>query len=147
MTWRWYLVLMFKYLFLSNWNSLWIFYSTTHDVPAATIELNPLLPLYFGTQRTFGGRPLMLKCRPSKPAHCSSLKSFFCLEHGSELHERNFILRPTQYFPPFLGLKIMKTHKQSVSSHWENGTTVKNKTFFNRKSLLLSWWRLCLIAI
>lgn len=45
----------------------------------------------------------MLKCRPSKLAHCSSLKSFFCLEHGSELQERNFILRPTQYFPPFLG--------------------------------------------
>lgn len=46
----------------------------------------------------------MLKCRPSKAAHCSSLKSFFCLEQGSELQERNFIRRPTQYFPPFLGL-------------------------------------------
>ncbi len=115
--------------------SLDFFYSTTHDVPAATIELNPLLPLYFGTQRTFGGRPLMLKCRPSKKVHCSSLKSFFCLEHGSELQERNFILRPTQYFPPFLGLKIMKAHKQSASSHWENVTTVKNTTFFHRKSL------------
>lgn len=64
----------------------------------------PSLPLYLGTQRTFGGRPLMLKCRPSKAAHCSSLKSFFCLEQGSELQERNFIRRPTQYFPPFLGL-------------------------------------------
>lgn len=47
----------------------------------------------------------MLKCLPSKAAHCSSLKSFFCLEQGSELQERNFIRRPTQYFPPFLGLK------------------------------------------
>lgn len=46
----------------------------------------------------------MLKCLPSKAAHCSSLKSFFCLEQGSELQERNFIRRPTQYIPPFLGL-------------------------------------------
>ena len=64
------------------------------------------LPLYLGTQRTFGGRPLMLKCRPSKAAHCSSLKSFFCFEQGSELQERNFIRRPTQYIPPFLGLGV-----------------------------------------
>lgn len=47
----------------------------------------------------------MLKCRPSKAPHCSSLKSFFCREQGSELQERNFILRPTQYFPPFRGLR------------------------------------------
>lgn len=47
----------------------------------------------------------MLKCFPSKTAHCSSRKSFFCLEHGSVLQDLNFILRPTQYFPPFLGLK------------------------------------------
>lgn len=47
----------------------------------------------------------MLKCLPSNVAHCSSLKSFFCLEQGSELQDRNFIRRPTQYIPPFLGLK------------------------------------------
>lgn len=56
----------------------------------------------------------MLKCLPSKAAHCSSLKSFFCLEQGSELQERNFIRRPTQYFPPFLGLKRKSSsHKET----------------------------------
>lgn len=69
------------------------------------IVLIYLLPLYFGTQRTLGGRPLMLKCFPSKTAHCSSRKSFFCFEHGSVLQDLNFIRRPTQYFPPFLGLE------------------------------------------
>lgn len=56
----------------------------------------------------------MLKCLPSKAAHCSSLKSFFCLEQGSELQERNFIRRPTQYFPPFLGLtRKSSSHKET----------------------------------
>lgn len=68
-------------------------------------KMDSSLPLYLGTQRTLGGRPLMLKCLPSKAAHCSSLKSFFSLEQGSELQERNFIRRPTQYIPPFLGLE------------------------------------------
>lgn len=64
-----------------------------------------LLPLYLGTQRTFVGSPLMLKCFPSKSAHCSSRKSFFSFEHGSVLQDLNFMRRPTQYFPPFLGLQ------------------------------------------
>lgn len=55
----------------------------------------------------------MLKCLPSKAAHCSSLKSFFCLEQGSELQERNFIRRPTQYVPPFLGLRVKTWDKSS----------------------------------
>lgn len=52
----------------------------------------------------------MLKWRPSKAPHCSSLKSFFCLEQGSELQERNFIRRPTQYIPPLLGLEGEQSH-------------------------------------
>jgi len=67
-----------------------------------------LLPLYLGTQRTFVGSPLMLKCFPSKSAHCSSRKSFFSFEHGSVLQDLNFIRRPTQYFPPFLGLRVQR---------------------------------------
>lgn len=63
------------------------------------------LPLYLGTQRTVGGRPLMLKCLPSKCEHCSSRKSLRPCGHGSVLHERNFILRPTQNLPPLLGLE------------------------------------------
>lgn len=63
-----------------------------------------LLPLYFGTQRTVGGRPLMLKCLPSKCEHCSSRKSLRPCGQGSVLHERNFILRPTQNLPPLVGL-------------------------------------------
>lgn len=63
------------------------------------------LPLYLGTQRTVGGRPLMLKCLPSKCEHCSSRKSLRPRGHGSVLQERNFILRPTQNLPPFLGLQ------------------------------------------
>lgn len=66
------------------------------------------LPLYFGTQRMVGGSPLMLKCFPSNCAHCSSLKSLRPRGHGSVLHERNFILRPTQKRPPFLGLRAIK---------------------------------------
>lgn len=63
------------------------------------------LPLYLGTQRTVGGRPLMLKCLPSNWEHCSSRKSLRPRGHGSVLQDRNFILRPTQNFPPFRGLK------------------------------------------
>lgn len=63
------------------------------------------LPLYLGTQRTVGGRPLMLKCLPSKCEHCSSRKSLRPCGHGSVLHERNFILRPTQNLPPLVGLE------------------------------------------
>lgn len=62
------------------------------------------LPLYFGSHLTLGGRPLMLKCLPSKSEHCFSRKSCLPFGHESVLHDRNFILRPTQYFPPFLGL-------------------------------------------
>lgn len=65
---------------------------------------NYLLPLYFGSHLTFGERPLMLKCLPSKSEHCFSRKSSLPFGHESVLHDRNFILRPTQYFPPFLGL-------------------------------------------
>lgn len=63
-----------------------------------------LLPLYLGSHLTLGGRPLMLKCLPSKSEHCSSRKSRLPFGHESVLHDRNFILRPTQYLPPFLGL-------------------------------------------
>lgn len=73
------------------------------------------LPLYLGTQRTEGGRPLMLKCLPSKWEHCSSRKSFRPRGHGSVLQERNFILRPTQNFPPFLGLEWGRTDHRSTS--------------------------------
>lgn len=66
---------------------------------------NYLLPLYFGSQRTPEVRPLILKCLPSNSEHCCSRKSFLPFRHESVLHDRNFILRPTQYFPPFLGLK------------------------------------------
>lgn len=66
---------------------------------------NYLLPLYFGSQRTAEVRPLILKCLPSNSEHCCSRKSFLPFGHESVLHDRNFILRPTQYFPPFLGLK------------------------------------------
>lgn len=76
------------------------------------------LPLYLGTQRTDGGRPLMLKCFPSKCAHCSSLKSLWPRGHGSVLHERNFIRRPTQKRPPFLGLRMMTSaHTLKCSFH------------------------------
>lgn len=77
-----------------------------------------LLPLYLGTQRTFGSRPLMLKCFPSKWAHCSSRKSRFCLRHGSVLQDLNFILRPTQYFPPFFGLRKDKEHTHCIIMHF-----------------------------
>lgn len=77
-----------------------------------------LLPLYFGTQRTFGGRPLILKCFPSKSAHCSSRKSLFCLVHGSVLQDLNFIRRPTQYLPPFLGLEIQTNNVSGYSVIW-----------------------------
>lgn len=72
------------------------------------------LPLYLGTQRTDGGSPLMLKCFPSNCAHCSSLKSLCPRGHGSVLHERNFILRPTQKRPPFLGLRTARNHDVST---------------------------------
>lgn len=72
------------------------------------------LPLYLGTQRTDGGSPLMLKCFPSNCAHCSSLKSLCPRGHGSVLHERNFILRPTQKRPPFLGLRTAQNHDVST---------------------------------
>lgn len=71
------------------------------------------LPLYLGTQRTAGGRPLMLKCLPSKWEHCSSRKSFCPRGHGSVLQERNFIRRPTQNFPPFLGLEQTRDGKNA----------------------------------
>lgn len=76
------------------------------------IHQTHLLPLYLGTQRTLGSRPLMLKCFPSKWAHCSSRKSRFCLRHGSVLQDLNFILRPTQYFPPFFGLGKKKKSEE-----------------------------------
>lgn len=69
-----------------------------------------LLPLYLGTQRTLGSRPLMLKCFPSYWAHCSSRKSRFCARHGSVLQDLNFILRPVQYLPPFFGLSKGREH-------------------------------------
>lgn len=62
------------------------------------------LPLYFGSHLTLGGRPLMSKCLPSKSEHCFSRKSRLPFGHESVLHDRNFILRPTQYLPPFRGL-------------------------------------------
>lgn len=76
-----------------------------------------LLPLYLGTQRTLVGSPLMLKCFPSKSAHCSSRKSFFSFEQGSVLQDLNFIRRPTQYFPPFLGLQEKREEKLAAPSH------------------------------
>lgn len=76
-----------------------------------------LLPLYLGTQRTLVGSPLMLKCFPSKSAHCSSRKSFFSFEQGSVLQDLNFIRRPTQYFPPFLGLQEKREEKLTAPSH------------------------------
>lgn len=85
--------------------------------PACQMRAPPwrhLLPLYFGTQRTLGSRPLMLKCFPSKWAHCSSRKSRFCLRHGSVLQDLNFILRPTQYFPPFFGLRKGKERVRCI---------------------------------
>lgn len=90
---------------------------------------NYLLPLYFGTQRTAEVRPLILKCLPSNSEHCCSRKSFLPFGHESVLHDRNFILRPTQYFPSFLGLKkkvnVKHTHFLTLLfstkgglSHW-----------------------------
>lgn len=76
------------------------------------VALRYSLPLYLGTQRTVGGSPLMLKCLPSNWEHCSSLKSLRPLGHGSVLQERNFMRRPTQKRPPFLGLK-KKTNKKN----------------------------------
>lgn len=89
----------------------WLMLFTSKKIrqQAAENENRDSLPLYLGTQRTLGGRPLMLKCFPSKTAHCSSLKSFFCLEQGSELQERNFIRRPTQYIPPLRGLRAQES--------------------------------------
>lgn len=72
------------------------------------VQLKYSLPLYLGTQRTVEGRPLMLKCLPSNWEHCSSLKSLRPFGHGSVLQERNFMRRPTQKRPPFLGL--LRTH-------------------------------------
>lgn len=80
------------------------------------------LPLYLGTQRTEGGRPLMLKCLPSNWEHCSSRKSFCPRGHGSVLQERNFIRRPTQNLPPFLGLEWeqIKDHRTATQSMLSN---------------------------
>lgn len=69
------------------------------------------LPLYLGTHLTAGGRSLILKCLPSNWEHCSSRKSFLSRGHGSVLQERNFILRPTQNLPPFLGLQCWRIKK------------------------------------
>ena len=78
------------------------------------------LPLYLGIQRTVGGRPLMLKCFPSNVEHCSSRKSFCPRGHGSVLQERNFILRPTQNLPPFLGL-VGETRETTEMDHRRAG--------------------------
>lgn len=97
--------------------------------------MRSLLPLYLGTQRTLGGRPLMLKCLPSNAAHCSSLKSFFCLEQGSELQERNFIRRPTQYIPPFLGLGV--NSKKGVDNQRSHLVNILSGSFSEHFSPLL----------
>lgn len=63
-----------------------------------------LTPAVLGQPPHISGRPWMLTCLPSKSEHCFSRKSCLPFGHESVLHDRNFILRPTQYLPPFLGL-------------------------------------------
>lgn len=89
--------------------------------------------MYLGIQRTDGGRPLILKCLPSNWEHCSSRKSLRPRGHGSVLQERNFILRPTQNLPPFLGLPS----ERGVSAQFQKWNQRATRVFFGSYSGLL----------
>lgn len=66
----------------------------------------------------------MLKCFPSNCEHCSSRKSLRPRGHGSVLQERNFILRPTQNLPPFLGLRSEDCDSAQKEASWNQERTL-----------------------